>query len=59
LEKFKVELKKAGFKNYKTQLNNVGALIGTTTIQVKTDEKNIQKVHALCSMVEAHFKRQN
>jgi len=59
LNKFKKELKEAGFKNVTIQPNTKGKLTGTTTIQVKTDESNLQKVHAICINVEAYFKRQN
>ena len=59
LSTFLKTLKEQGFKNVSSKPTVNGPLSGTTTICVKTDESNIQKVNAVCIKVETHFKRQN
>lgn len=55
VDKFKAELKKAGYTNVKTYPFTEL----TTTIKIKTDEKNIQNLHALCIKIQADFHRSN
>ena len=55
LEKFKSYLNKEGFTDfeYKPFTN------GTTAIFVNVEDDKVKKIHALCSNVEANFKRRN
>jgi hypothetical protein len=55
IDKFKKELNKQGFKDFE-----IVPFVGeSSTIRVKYKPEQLQKLHALCSIVENHFKNSN
>lgn len=52
---FKEELAKAGFDKVNVSTYNPAAKL----ISVKYKPEDFQKIHAVCSLIEAHFKRSN
>ena len=55
LDKFKEELTKKGFTDFKI----VPFEKDTSTIKVQFREDQLKEIHAICSLVEIHFKRSN